>query len=50
MTMGYQTWQSTNMCALDIPLWVNLTDANGNSTELEIDPACACGSPLPVSL
>lgn len=37
MTMGYQTWQSTNMCALDIPLWVKLTDANGNSTELEID-------------
>lgn len=37
MTMGYRTSQSTNMCALDIPLWVNLTDANGNSTELEID-------------
>lgn len=37
MTMGYQTWQSTNMCALDIPLWVKLTDANGNRTDLEID-------------
>lgn len=37
MTMGYRTSQSTNMCALDIPLWVKLTEANGNSTELEID-------------
>lgn len=37
MTMGYRTSQSTNMCALDILLWVKLTDANGNSTELEID-------------
>lgn len=37
MTMGYRTSQSTNMCALDIPLWVKLTNANGDSTDLEID-------------